>query len=43
MAKCMRCGRKHDTEWQECPRCIKNTIPKHSPYMLRMLSEYLEW
>ena len=23
MAKCMRCGRKHDTEWQECPRCIK--------------------
>ena len=28
MAKCMRCGKKHDTEWQECPECIKKFFPE---------------
>jgi len=24
----MRCGKKHDTEWQECPECIKKYYPE---------------
>jgi len=24
----MRCGKKHDTEWQECPECIKKYFPE---------------
>ena len=24
----MRCGKKHDTDWQECPQCIKKYYPE---------------
>jgi len=24
----MRCGKKHDTQWQECPECIKKYFPE---------------
>ena len=28
MEKCLRCGKKHDTEWQECPECIQKYYPE---------------